>query len=69
MSLSTDTSGESELISTLLPLEPARGQILCDGFSRPCDTIPALIVISVINIGSQTMYAKVTAAKLQRQRT
>lgn len=65
MYLSTDTSSESELISALLPLEPARGQILCDGFSQPCDTIPALIVISVLNIGSQTMYAKVTMAKIQ----
>lgn len=69
MYLSTDTSGESELISTLLPLEPARGQILCDGFSQPRDTIPALIVISVINISSQTTYAKVTTAKKQRHST
>ena len=69
MYLSTEASSESELISTLLPLEPARGQILCDGFSQPCDTIPALIVISVVNIGSQTMHAKVTVAKIQKHRT
>lgn len=55
--LSTETSSESELISSLLPLEPTGGQILCDRVSQPRDTVSALIGVSVINDSSKTIYA------------